>query len=155
MSAVIAGVDALVVLPFDNNEVKDSESFGLRLAKNIQLLMQEEAYLNQVIDPAGGSYYIESLTDQVQQNAWEQFQSFEEKGGIMSLLSQGEIQTIIEEQNTSKEQQLLEEKKVMIGVNKFLNEKGELEKELVNSNVEVGAFKSLKYSRLSNVVESK
>lgn len=155
MSAVIAGVDALVVLPFDNNEVKDSESFGLRLAKNIQLLMQEEAYLNQVIDPAGGSYYIESLTEQIQQNAWKQFQNFEEKGGIMSLLSQGEIQTIIEEQNTSKEQQLLDEKKVMIGVNKFVNEKEVLEKDLVNPNVEVGAFKKLKYSRLSNVVESK
>ena len=155
MSAVIAGVDALVVLPFDYNEKKDSESFGLRLAKNIQLLMQEEAYLNQVIDPAGGSYYIESLTEQLQQNAWKQFQYFEEKGGIMSLLSQGELQAIIEQEQTVKEKMLLDEKKVMVGVNKFRNEKEEIEYFSVEDNVEVGVFKKLDVRRLSSVFESK
>jgi len=155
MSAVIAGVDALVVLPFDYNEDKDSENFGLRLAKNIQLLMQEEAYFGQVIDPAGGSYYIEELTDKIQKNAWSQFQQFENKGGVMSLLSQGELQSIIEQQNSLKEEELLSEEKVMIGVNKFVNEKEELVKPEVEEESKETVFKVLKSSRLSNVVESK
>ena len=122
MAAIIAGVDSLVVLPFDHNEEVASQSFGLRIAKNIQLLMQEEAYLNQVIDPAGGSYYIEELTNKLQDLAWQEFKELENKGGIMQAVIQGELQEKITAQFNQKQAQLDDQSKVMVGVNKFKNE---------------------------------
>lgn len=154
MSAVIAGVDSLTVLPFDVNEVKESTSFGFRLAKNIQLLMQEEAYLNQVIDPAGGAYYIEELTQQIQNQAWSQFKEIEEKGGIMQSIIQGEIQALIKEQYADKELAVVEERKVMVGVNKFVDKAGIKGVAIDEVVVDSAVVEVLEMKRLSSVLES-
>jgi methylmalonyl-CoA mutase len=155
MSAVIAGVDSLTVVPFDNNEVKESASFGFRLAKNIQLLMQEEAFLNQVIDPAGGSYYIEELTNKIQESAWSQFNEIEEQGGIMQGMIQGDIQELIRKQYQVKESAVLEGSKVMVGVNKFEDEAGFSGVEVPELKVKENIVDVLEMKRLSSVKEIK
>ena len=153
MSAVIAGVDSLVVLPFDNNEVVESESFGLRIAKNIQLLMQEEAYLNQVIDPSGGSYYIEELTNKLQDLAWQEFKELEAVGGIMQAVIQGELQKKIEKQFQKKQAQLDNKTKVMIGVNQFKNENEKLGTLKTNLTLENTLVEPFKAKRLAHKFE--
>ncbi|MBK7410583.1 MAG: hypothetical protein IPL49_07930 [Saprospirales bacterium] len=75
MSAVIAGVDRLTVLPSDAFQGKMSTSFARRIARNVQHLLKMESYLDRVIDPAAGSYYVEQLTDALARAAWESFQS--------------------------------------------------------------------------------
>lgn len=154
MSAVIAGVDSLIVLPFDNNEEIESESFGLRIAKNIQLLMQEEAYLNQVIDPAGGSYYIEELTDKLQNLAWEEFKELEDQGGIMQAMIQGKLQEKIKIQFDQKQALLTDNSKVMIGVNKFKNEDEELGQLKTTLKLENTLVEPLTAKRLAQVFET-
>lgn len=121
MSAVIAGVNSLVVLPFDNNEEKESADFGLRLAKNIQLLLQEESYMGQVADVGGGSYYIEELTRKIEDKAWNEFKELEQNGGVVEELIQGAVQDKINQQYDKKVKALKEEKRIMVGVNKFQN----------------------------------
>jgi methylmalonyl-CoA mutase len=69
MSAVIAGVDRLTVQPAEDS------AFGRRIARNVQHLLKMESYLDRVIDPAAGSYYIEKLTDALAEKAWTQFQN--------------------------------------------------------------------------------
>ncbi len=155
MSSVIAGVDSLTVLPFDHNEVKESASFGFRLARNIQLLMQEEAFLNQVIDPAGGSYYIEELTNKIQEAAWAQFKEIEDQGGIMQSIIQGEVQELIEKQYQVKESAILEESKIMVGVNKFVDEAGLEGVEIPKLKIKESIVSVMEMKRLSLVKEIK
>ena len=70
MSAVIGGVDSLT-LPASDKQGEGGESdFGKRLARNVQSIMQMESFMNKVVDPAAGSYYIEQLTDQIEDRAW-------------------------------------------------------------------------------------
>ncbi|MBO7199100.1 MAG: acyl-CoA mutase large subunit family protein, partial [Alistipes sp.] len=79
MSAAIAGVHSLEVLPFDYSFEAPTE-FSKRIARNAQLLLKKESHFDQVIDPAGGSYYIESLTTSIANEAWALFREIEEKG---------------------------------------------------------------------------
>lgn len=74
MSAVIAGVDRLTIPPSDAFQGQTASSFSRRIARNVQHLMKMESYLDRVIDPAAGSYYIEQLTDTLARKAWENFQ---------------------------------------------------------------------------------
>ena len=76
--------------------------FSRRIARNTQTILREESHLDQVIDPAGGSYYIESLTEEIAKKAWELFKEIEENGGILESLINGNIQTSIAEINESE-----------------------------------------------------
>ena len=74
MSAVLGGVDSLCIAPSD--DIKQSSSdFSRRIARNVQNLLQMESYLDRVNDPSAGSYYIESLTQQIAEAVWERFQN--------------------------------------------------------------------------------
>jgi methylmalonyl-CoA mutase len=72
MSAVIGGVDVLCVYPFDYT-VKTSNEFSRRIAKNVQIILQEESGFGNVKDPSKGAYYIETLTHKLAENAWNGF----------------------------------------------------------------------------------
>ncbi len=93
MSAIMGGCDSLSVLPYDK-----SINFSERIARNIQHILKEEAFLDKVKNPADGSYYIEQLTDEIAKNAWTLFQEVEKKGGFLSCLESNfikdEINTI-------------------------------------------------------------
>ena len=78
MSAALAGVDSITVTPFDV-PYKTPDEFSERIARNQQLLLKEESHLDKVVDPAGGSYYVEKLTVSLAEEAWKLFLDIEEK----------------------------------------------------------------------------
>ena len=88
MSSAVAGADSISVLPFDN-AYKEADDFGYRIARNQQLLLKEESYLDKIVDPAAGSYYIENLTDEIAKGAWEHFLKVEAAGGMCKALRAG------------------------------------------------------------------
>lgn len=83
MSAVIGGANRLYVLPADAATRQESSAFSRRIARNVQHLLQLESYLDRVVDPAAGSYYIETLTDKLAQKAWASFLQMEKAGGFL------------------------------------------------------------------------
>ena len=96
MSAVLGGCDILRVLPY-NTAWKNGDDFSKRIARNVQLLLKEETYFDEVIDPAGGSYYIENLTDKLAQKAWKKFRKIEKKGGFIGLMNSGNLNRELKE----------------------------------------------------------
>lgn len=93
-AAIFGGVDSLCVLPFTYAHGQP-DAFARRIARNIQLILQEEASLGAVSDPAGGSWYVESLTRDLAEKAWELFQKIEAQGGMAQALSAGTIQSML------------------------------------------------------------
>lgn len=80
MSAVIGGADRIYVLPANTFKREPGTSFTRRIARNVQHLLKMESYMDRVIDPAAGSYYIEKLTENLAEEAWKKFQEFEQQG---------------------------------------------------------------------------
>jgi methylmalonyl-CoA mutase len=72
MSAILGGCDLLTVYPH-NRGIEPTDDFGKRIARNISVILREEAYFDKVADPAAGSYYLEKLTDQFSASIWEAF----------------------------------------------------------------------------------
>ncbi len=93
-SAAIGGADAICVLPF-TFALGQPDAFARRVARNIQIVCQEESNLGRVADPAGGSWYVENLTADLAQKAWDIFQSIEAEGGIVAALKSGFVQDAI------------------------------------------------------------
>ncbi len=91
MSAVLGGVDSLHVSPFDEVE-RIPDEFSRRIARNVQLILAQECHLDQVTDPAGGSWYVESLTRDLAAAAWDHFRSVEQRGGMAAALGSGWVQ---------------------------------------------------------------
>ncbi|MCB0736084.1 MAG: hypothetical protein KDC92_01130 [Bacteroidetes bacterium] len=120
MSAVIGGVDELEIEPFDKS-FRKPDSFSERIARNLHHLYQNESHLHSTVDAASGSYYIEELTSQLAQKAWEQFQLIEEKGGFVACLQSGYIQAELNANRKNSEEQLAKRKLNFIGVNQFPN----------------------------------
>ncbi len=149
MSAIMGGCDALTVLAYDSVMGEQNSEFGERIARNVSILMREEAHLDKTIDPSAGSYYIENLTYQLSVQAWKLFQEVETMGGITAAFEKG---FITEEINQSYEAKVknLQNGKVMVGVNKFRVEpENELKvvENITNNNV------FLQKRRLSEVFE--
>ena len=90
-SAALGGADAICVLPF-TFALGQPDAFARRVARNIQIVCQEESNLGRVADPAGGSWFVENLTNDLAQKAWDIFQTIEAKGGIAAALKSGFIQ---------------------------------------------------------------
>lgn len=90
MGAVLGGADAVTVRPFDEG-VGVSDPFARRIARNTQSILRHEAALGRVIDPAGGSWYVERLTVDLARRAWEWFQEIEAHGGLPAALRSGLI----------------------------------------------------------------
>jgi methylmalonyl-CoA mutase len=119
MSAAIACVDSLLVTPFDES-YKTSDDFSERIARNQQLLLKEESHFDKVVDAAGGSYYIETLTDSIAQEAWRLFLETEEKGFYESVKA-GEIQTAVNASAEKRFKLLAQRRETLLGTNQFPN----------------------------------
>jgi methylmalonyl-CoA mutase len=115
-AAVAGGCDSLDVLPFDL-ALKQPNEFSLRQARNLQIILAEEAALNKVRDPASGAYYIENLTLQLAQRSWQKFQEMEKKGGLLNAISSGHWQSEIKNNALKQEKAILQGTKKAIGVN--------------------------------------
>ncbi len=118
MSAAIGGCNSIVVHPY-NEHFEENSSFSSRIARNIQLILQEEAYLDKVTDPGAGSYYIEKLTDTIAEKSWQLFQEIEEKDGFHECLKNGSIQELISTSQQEKIEAFKKKKKVLVGVNEY------------------------------------
>lgn len=121
MSAIMGGIDQLVVLPFDYHSSNGSSNLSERMAVNISLILKEESYLHTVIDPAGGSYTIEDLTNKICINSWEKFQSLDEKGGIFNSNCSNYLVEEVKKTAVERIEQIRNKEKTLIGVNKFSN----------------------------------
>ncbi len=118
MSAAVGGCDRLVVLPYDC-PFEEQSTFAKRIARNIQIVLQEEAHLSKVKDAAAGSYYIEQLSDELAQKSWELFQAIESMGGFTLSLSQNKFQDLIAINAAEVLSELKDKKRVQVGVNKY------------------------------------
>jgi len=120
MAAVMGGTDALVVTPF-NLPCGPATEFTERISRNIQIIIGEEAYLGNVTDPAGGSYYIENLTDALIDEAWKIFLRIEAEGGYLEALRKGVIQKDIEDAAEKRRNAIANRREVLIGTNQYPN----------------------------------
>jgi len=120
MSSVIGGTDSLTVRPYDA-AFRPADNFSNRVARNTQVVLKEESYLDKVIDPAAGSYYIEKLTAILIEGAWELFLQVEEKGGFHKSLIDGFIQGAIRESAESRMKNMATRNNIMVGINQYPN----------------------------------
>ncbi|MEG2819838.1 MAG: methylmalonyl-CoA mutase family protein, partial [Muribaculaceae bacterium] len=120
MSAALAGVDSITVTPFDK-QYKTPDDFSERIARNQQFLLKEESHLDKIVDPAGGSYYIETLTLSIANEAWKLFLATEENGGFYAQLKNGKIQEAVNESSAKRHTDVARRKEVLLGSNQFPN----------------------------------
>jgi methylmalonyl-CoA mutase len=112
LSAVVGGCDTLTVVP---------ARFTPRLAKNVQLMLKEESHLEKVADPAGGSYYVEALTESLARAAWKLFQEVEAAGGYQKAMAAGTIAAAIAQARAAKDKAVAARRRVLVGTNNYPN----------------------------------
>ena len=118
MSSILAGTDSHIVEPY-NIALTDQDETSARIARNQQLLLKEESYLDKVVDPAAGSYYIENLTRLLAEKAWELFLDVEEKCGFLEAFKKGFIQEQIKESSQERDMAIAQRKEILIGTNQY------------------------------------
>ncbi|KAB2639272.1 MAG: methylmalonyl-CoA mutase [Verrucomicrobia bacterium] len=123
-AAVVAGVNSLHIGPYDEL-VGGGDEFSRRIARNIHIILREECGLDRVIDPAGGSNYIEWLTDQVAAKSWTIFQEVEAQGGMLAGLESGSIQAAVAAVCNAKLQNIRRRKDKLVGCNMYPDLKGQ------------------------------
>ncbi|MDR1767301.1 MAG: methylmalonyl-CoA mutase small subunit [Propionibacteriaceae bacterium] len=117
-AAAVGGAEAITVLPFDTAHGLPTD-FSRRLARNIQLLTDEEAGVGRVNDPAGGAFFVENLTDQLAEKAWAVFQEVEKLGGMAQALASGQVAAKIAEVKAERDKRLANRKLPITGVSMF------------------------------------
>ncbi|MBD5344507.1 MAG: methylmalonyl-CoA mutase small subunit [Bacteroides sp.] len=120
MSAALAGVDSITSTPFDVT-YKMPDDFSERIARNQQFLLKEESHLDKVVDPAGGSYYVETLTVSLSQEAWKLFLDVEDKGGFLACVNDGSVQAAVRETSERRHTDVARRKEILLGTNQYPN----------------------------------
>lgn len=120
MSAILGGCDVLTIVPLTVTDEEEMER-NLRMIRNIQLVLREESYLDKVVDPAAGSMFLESLTDQLISKSWALFQQLEQQGGFIKCLEKNVIQNLIEKNRESMISNVNSGAQIFLGVNKYPN----------------------------------
>jgi len=119
-SAAVGGAEAITVLPFDTVWGLPND-FSRRVARNTQIVLAEESNIGRVNDPAGGAWYIESLTRQIAEAAWAEFGKVEAAGGMVAALAAGMIAETLADLNASRTKLLATRKLPITGVSEFPN----------------------------------
>ena len=120
MSATIAGVDSLEVLPFDHAFAKPDE-FSSHIARNVQNLLKEESHFDKVEDPAAGSYYIENLTASIAKVAWDLFKKTIDAGGYVEAFKAGMVQGEIKAVAADRDKKFETRRATILGTNQYPN----------------------------------
>lgn len=118
-AAVIGGTDAHTVHPHDFLTEPDLSS--RRIARNVQLVIKEEAHVSHVVDPAAGSYFIETLTKEYVDAAWSYFLEIEEAGGYSEVIKSGWLTDDIQAKWIEREKNVATRKQSLIGTNIYAN----------------------------------
>lgn len=114
------GTHSMQVAPFDS-VLSQPDEFSRRIARNQQLILQHEVNLTRTIDPAGGAYYIEYLTDWLARQAWGLFQEVERHGGLLSALQAGFVQEQVTQVAAQRRASIERRKDVLVGINMYPN----------------------------------
>lgn len=151
MSAVFGGTQSLHTNALDEAIALPTD-FSAGLARNTQLILQEETNVTKVVDPWGGSHYVECLTSQLIDKAWGHIQEIEKMGGMASAIDSGFPKMRIEEAATKKQARIDSGKEIIVGVNKF--------KSTENTEIEVldidnTAVRESQVQRLKELKESR
>jgi methylmalonyl-CoA mutase len=136
-------LDEAIALPTD---------FSARIARNTQLFLQEETGITNVIDPWGGSYYVETLTKQLIDRAWEHIEEIESLGGMAKAIETGLPKMRIEEAAARRQAQIDSGKEVIIGVNRYRLEE---EDSLEILNIDNTAVRTMQLEKLQNLKNSR
>ena len=119
-AAGLGGADSVVCLPYDHL-IGLPDGFTRRIARNTQLILQEESNVHRVIDPAGGAWFIENMTRDLAKAAWAKFQSLEASGGIVAALANGSLKKDIEAVWHTREERVANRRDPLTGVSEFPN----------------------------------
>ena len=124
-AAGVGGATDVEVLPFDwaipGGLPKTSRSFARRIARNTNLLLLEESHLSHVIDPGGGSYFIEAFTTQLADKAWEVFTSVEAEGGLQQAFAAGTVAKLLDDAHEAQRKDIARRIKKITAINEFPN----------------------------------
>ena len=120
MSATLAGVHSLEVVPF-NASYEEPTEFSKRIARNVELLLKHESHFDQVVDPAGGSYYIETLTKNIAEQAWKLFLEVEDKGGYVEAFKAGFVVEKVKASAAAKDKNITTRRQILLGANQYPN----------------------------------
>ena len=118
-SAGVGGADSVTVLPHDDLITPGGSPLGQRMARNTQLILMEESNLTQVVDIAGGSFYVETLTNDLAEAGWAFFQQLEQAGGVVAAAEAGTLQAEIEKVATARAKAIAHRKHPLTGVSEF------------------------------------
>jgi methylmalonyl-CoA mutase len=118
LAAGVGGADAVTVLPFDH-ALGLPDAFSRRIARNTSTILIEESHLARVVDPAGGSWYVERLTDELAQVAWEFFRTIERDGGQAAVLRSGRIRCDLATTWAERSKKLAKRREPVTGVSEF------------------------------------
>jgi methylmalonyl-CoA mutase len=118
MAAVLGGTQSLHTNALDEAIALPTD-FSARIARNTQLVIQEETGITKVVDPLGGSYYIEALTNELAEKAWEIIERVEAEGGMAKAVAAGWPKSMIEEAAAAKQARVDRGEDVIVGVNKY------------------------------------
>lgn len=121
MSVVLGGIQHLNIQPYDWYSTNANTPFTRRMATNISLLLKEESYLQIVLDPAGGSYALDSLTETIAERAWSSFQWIERNGSISNPEVRKSLSHEIEEKAAMRISEIKDKSEKRIGINIFPN----------------------------------
>jgi methylmalonyl-CoA mutase len=157
MAAIFGGTQSLHTNSFDEAIALPTE-FSSRIARNTQLIIQEETHITSVIDPWAGSYMMEKLTQDMADQAWEIIQEVEKMGGMTKAVQSGWAKLKIEAAAAQKQANIDMGKDVIVGVNKYqLDEEGDVDVRVVDNiqvrDNQIARLKAIKASRNSELVE--
>ncbi|RAI84699.1 methylmalonyl-CoA mutase [Algoriphagus yeomjeoni] len=151
LAAVMGGTQSLHTNSLDEAIALPTD-FSARIARNTQLVLQEETSISEVVDPWGGSHYVEFLTDQLVQRAWALIEEVEELGGMAKAIEEGLPKLRIEEAAAKKQARIDSGKDIIVGVNRYqIKEDSEIEVRDVDNQ----AVRESQLARLKKVKESR
>lgn len=119
-AGAVGGVNAVISAPFDGLH-GPSGDLGRRVARNTNVILAEESHLHRVIDPAGGSYFIEARTDAIAAAAWDHFQRLEAQGGVTRLDALRDLAARVEATSQERARAVAKRKRPIVGVSAFPN----------------------------------
>jgi len=121
MAATLGGTQSLHTNALDEAIALPTD-FSARIARNTQIVLQEEAGITKVVDPLGGSYYVEALTDELVEKAWEIIEKVDAEGGMAKAVADGWPKAMIEEAAAGRQAAVDKGDAVIVGVNKYRRE---------------------------------
>jgi len=150
-AAIFGGTQSLHTNSLDEAIALPTE-FSARIARNTQLYLQHETKITKTVDPWGGSYYLENLTNSLVKKAWVHIEEIESYGGMTKAIEKGIPKMRIEQSATKKQAKIDSKKEVIVGVNDF---KVDYDEEIQYLEINNKKVKNLQLSRLKHVKENR